>query len=96
MQAIAPGAGPAAGVGLDLEDVVRVHLQPHNVHEGVRDIQVLLVDGISQFVVGDLVHLDVPVAQVAGRQVPGQSDAGLRQTRGCEVLGGTRGSCKDA
>lgn len=91
MQTVAPRAGPATGVGLDLEDVVCVHLQPHNVHKGVGDVEVLLIDGVGQLVVGDLVHLDVPVAQVAGRQVPGEANAGLRQTCGCEVLGGTRG-----
>ena len=87
VQLVAPGPRALAGVRLDGEDVVGVHLQPEDVDERVRDVEVLLVDGVRQLVVGDLVHDDVPVTQGAGRQVPGQVHARLTQTSGGEVLG---------
>ncbi len=62
MQIIAPRPRALAGVSLDLEAIVCVHLESGYVHIGVRHIQLFRVDEFGQLVKRNLVHGDIPIA----------------------------------
>ena len=89
----APGPSTFAGVSLDLEDVVCVHLQTLNDELGVGAVHVKHRHWIRLFVVHNGIQDNLPISERAIWLVPGELDAGRTHANGGEVARCSSGNC---